>query len=146
MSIEDNKVNTRRVLEEMWNQGNFAGFEKLCAPNYIHRDPIQPTAHTQADLKRWVTEMRNAFAGLRVSIEDLVAEGEEVMARWTLRGTQTGNLTRPISIPATGNQVNAMGITIFGFTGGKIVEDWSQLDYFNIFQQLGALPTPQAAR
>src|SRR5258708_2663260 len=104
MSIEDNKVNTRRVLEEMWNQGNFAGFEKLCASNYIHRDPIQPTAHTQADFKRWVTEMRNAFAGLRVSIEDLVAEGEEVMARWTLRGTQTGNLTRPISIPATGNR------------------------------------------
>lgn len=109
MSVKDNKVNTRRVLEEMWNQGNFAAFEQLCTPDYIHHDPTQPTAHTQADVKRWVTEMRNAFAGLRVSVEDLVAEDEEVMARWTLRGTHTGNFTKPIYVPATGNQINVMG-------------------------------------
>jgi predicted ester cyclase len=102
MSTEENKVNTRRAIEESWNQGNVAIFDKLCAPNYIHHDSAQPNVRSQADYKRWVTETRSAFSGLRVTIEDLIAEGEQVVTRWTLRGANSGDIVRPIRIPATG--------------------------------------------
>ncbi len=143
MSTVDNKAAVRRVIEEGWNQGRVAVFDELCAPNYIHHDPDQPTVRTHEDYKRWVTEMRSAFPDFHLTIEDMIAEGEQTVTRWTFRGTNTGDLTMPMHIPATGKQVAVTGITIARFAGGKVVEDWHQVDNLGLFQQLGLIPVPQ---
>jgi steroid delta-isomerase-like uncharacterized protein len=143
MSTVDNKATARRAIEEVWNQGKVAVVDELFAPNYIHHDPDRPTIRTREDFKRYVTTTRSAYPDFHLTIEDLVAEGEQVVMRWTWRGTNTGDLVIPTHIPATGKQVTVTGITISRVVSGKCVEDWHVADYLGMYQQLGLIPVPQ---
>jgi steroid delta-isomerase-like uncharacterized protein len=147
MSTEENKATVRRSIEEGWNQGHVAVFDVLNAPNFIYHDPGAPDVLTTEDYKRWVTETRNAFPDLHFTMEDLIAEGDQVAVRWTFRGTHTGELVTPMPLPATGKQVTGSGIAIGRFAGGKALEVWNQGDTMGFMQQLGVIPTPgQATR
>ena len=76
------------------------------------------------------------------TIEDMIAEGDQVVVRATIRGTNTGDIVTPMHIPATGKQVTVSGMTIVRFAGGKGVEVWNLTDTLGIFQQLGLIPVP----
>ncbi len=143
MSTEDNKAIARRVFEEGLNQGKVAVYDEVFAPNYIHHDPDRPTIRTLEDFKRYITMTRSAYPDIHLTVEDMIAEGEQVVVRWTWRGTNTGDLVIPRHIPATGKQVTVTGITISRFAGGKFVEDWHVADYLGMYQQLGLIPVPQ---
>ncbi len=144
MSLEDNMAIARRVFEEVWNQGKVALLDELLAPNFILHDPDRPDVRTREDYKRWVNETRNAFPDLHGTIEGMFAQGEEVADRWTMRGTNTGDLVTPMMrIPATGKQLTMTGLSIVRFAEGKIVEHWHLADYLGMFQQLGLIPVPQ---
>jgi steroid delta-isomerase-like uncharacterized protein len=145
MSTEENKAIVRRAIEEGWNQGHVAVFDELNAPTFINHDPGTPDVRTSEDYKRWVTESLSAFPNLHVTIEDLVAEGDQVAMRWTFRGTHTGDLVAPMPLPATGKQVTVTGITIVRVASGKGVEVWSQGDTMGFLQQLGVIPAPGQA-
>ena len=145
MSTEDNKAIVRRFIEEGWNQGNVALFDELTAPNWIYHDPSFPNVRTLEDYKRWTTETRSAFPDMYSTIEDMIAEGDQVVVRASLRGTNTGDIVTPMHIPATGKQVTVSGMTIVRFAGGKGVEVWNLTDTLGIFQQLGLIPVPGQA-
>jgi steroid delta-isomerase-like uncharacterized protein len=142
MSTEDNKALVRRSIEELWNQGKVALIDEFGDASFIHHDPDFPTFQTREDYKRWVTESRNSFPDLHLTIEDMIAEGDQVAVRWTLRGTNTGAMVTPMYIPATGKQVTVTGTTIDRFADGKLVEDWHQGDIMGFMQQLGLVPAP----
>jgi steroid delta-isomerase-like uncharacterized protein len=141
MSTEENKTIVRRWTEEGGNQGNAAVFDELAAPNWIYHDPSFPNVRTLADYKRWATETRNAFPDSHTTIEDMIAEGDKVVLRWTLRGTNTGDIVTPMPLPATGRQVTISGITIVRIAGGKGVEVWQVGDTLGVLQQLGVIPS-----
>jgi steroid delta-isomerase-like uncharacterized protein len=142
MSTEENKANVHRFTEEGWNQGNIAVFDELSAPNWVYHDPTLPDVRTLADYKRFATEILSAFPDFHATIEDMIAEGDQVVVRYTLRGTNTGDIVTPMPIPATGKQVSVTGIAIVRFAGGKGVEVWEQDDNLGFFQQLGLIPPP----
>ncbi len=142
MSTEENKATVRRLTEEGWNQGNVAVFDELTAPNWVYHDPVVPDVRTLEDYKRFVTETRSAFPDLHFMLEDMIAEGDKVVGRWTFHGTNTGAIVTPMPIPATGKQVTMTGILIVRFAGGKGVEVWDQADSLGLFQQLGLIPAP----
>src|SRR5689334_4004098 len=81
MSIEENKATVRRLTEEVWNQGNVAVFDEFNAPNFIYHDPGAPDVRSIEDYKRWITENRSVFPDLHFTIEDLIAEGDQVVGR-----------------------------------------------------------------
>jgi steroid delta-isomerase-like uncharacterized protein len=144
MSTEDNKATIRRIIEEGWNQGKIAVFDELCVSDWIHHDPTQPHVRIREDFKRNVTERRRAFPDLHFRMEDMIAEGDQVVVRWMWHGTHTGDFVTPtIHLPATGKQVTVTGITIFRFADGKVVETWNQSDRLGMYQQLGLIPLPQ---
>jgi predicted ester cyclase len=145
MSTEENKATVRRAIEEGWNQGHVAVFDELNAPNFLYHDPGAPGVRTNQDYKRGVTESRSAFPDLHITIDDLIAEGGQVVMRWTFRGTNTGDLVTPIPLPATGKQVTGSGISIIRFAGEKAVEAWNQGDNLGELQQLGVIPAPGQA-
>jgi steroid delta-isomerase-like uncharacterized protein len=145
MSTEENKATVRRAIEEGWNQGHADVFDELNAPNFNYHDSAAPDVRTNEDYKRWVTERLSAFPNLHITIEDLVAEGDQVVIRWTLRGTHTSDLLTPIPLPATGKQVTVPGITIVRLAGGRALEVWSQGDTLGFLQQLGVIPAPGQA-
>jgi len=144
MTTEDNKATIRRIIEEGWNQGKIAVFDELCAFDWIHHDPTQPHVRILENYKRYVTERRSAFPDLHFRVEDMIAEGDQVVVRWMWHGTHTGDLLTPMMhLPATGKQVTVTGITIFRFADGKVVETWNQSDRLGLYQQLGLIPVPQ---
>lgn len=72
-----------------------------------------------------------------ITVEDLLAEGDKVVDRWTARGTHPGEL---IGIPPTGKEVTITGMDILRISNGKIAEIWHQEDMLGMMQQLGVIP------
>jgi len=135
MSTEQNKALVHRFFEEF----NLAVVDELVVPDYIHHDPGLPPdlQRGREAYKQIVTMFRTGFPDLKVTVEDLVAEGEKVVARWTWRGTNQGEFQ---GIPPTGKQVTGSGISIHRIAGGKIAEAWVNFDTLGMLQQLGVIP------
>jgi steroid delta-isomerase-like uncharacterized protein len=145
---EQNKAALRRLFEEFWNKGNLSVADEVLAPNYSHHDPATPDFGKGPESEKKRAHLyRTAFPDCRITVEDLIAEGDTVMARWTCRGTHKGELR---GIAPTGKQINISGISIGRFDGGKVVEGWVNWDALGLMQQLGAVPetgkTKAAAR
>ena len=145
---EGNKFVIRRSFEELWNKGNLSVADELFTPNYAHHDPstLDVGRGPESEKKR-ATLYRTAFPDLRLTIEDIIAEGETVMARWSCRGTHKGDLN---GIAPTGKQFAISGVTVCRISNGKVVEGWVNWDALGLMQQLGAVPdlakTKAAAR
>jgi len=137
---EQNKTAVRRLFDELWNKGNLKVADELIAPNYMDHDPSSPDfgKGPESEKKR-VTHYRTAFQDLRLSIEDILAEGETVVARWTCRGVHKGELN---GIAPTGKQFAITGVTILRFANGKIVEGFVNWDALGLMRQLGVVPEP----
>ena len=82
MSAEENKALARRVIEEMFNNGNLDVADELIAPNYVDHDPAIPDdIHGPEGFKKYVSAYRSAFPDLHIQIEDQIAEGDKVTTR-----------------------------------------------------------------
>ena len=145
MSTEENKALVRRAIEEVWNQGNVALADELYAPNVHFQNPGVADLRTLEDFKRFVTSFRSAFPDGRTTIEDVIAEGDQAVLRYTFRGTNTGDFVMPMPLPATGKQVTMTGIAITRLSGGKAVELLDMSDNLGLLQQLGIVPAPGQA-
>jgi steroid delta-isomerase-like uncharacterized protein len=132
MSIEENKAVVRRFYEE-WNKQNLSIVEELVAPHWVCHGapPFSP------DPKQMLTALWTAFPDARIAVEDLMAEGDKVVSRLTMRGTHRGDL---MGIPPTGQQASLTGIEIDRIEDGKIVETWVSRDDLGFLQQLGVIP------
>jgi len=135
---EQNKAIVRRLFEELWNKGNLSVADQLFSPNYTHHDPSTPDfgRGPESERKR-ATLYRAAFPDLQLTIEDIIAEGETVMARWSCRGTHKGDLS---GIAPTGKQFSISGVSIARLTNGKMAEGWVNWDAQGLMQQLGVVP------
>lgn len=142
MSAEENKHLVRRFLEEVGNQGNIAVVDELVTADMIEHEEIPGIPPNREGVKQAFAMFRTAFPDMRVTIEDLIAESDKVVARETWRGTHRGAF---MEIPPTGKQVEVTGIDILRIANGKMVEHWGQLDMLGMLQQLGVVPTPEAA-
>jgi len=135
---EENKTVIRRSFEELWNKGNLSVADELFAPNYTHHDPSTPDVGRGPESeKKRATLYRTAFPDLKLTIEDIIAEGETVMARWSCRGTHKGDLS---GIAPTGKQFTISGVTIARLTNGKLAEGYVNWDALGLMQQLGVVP------
>lgn len=141
MSTEDNKALVRRLIEVVWNQGNLSIFDELYAPNFIFHDPGLPHVRTREEDKQWIAGILKSFPDFHITIEDVIAEGDQVVVRMTGRGTNTGDLLAPGPRSATGKQVTITGMAIARIFNDQFVEFWHQVDWLGLFQQLGIIPT-----
>jgi steroid delta-isomerase-like uncharacterized protein len=135
---EVNKNVVRRLFEEVWNKGNLPVTDELFAPNYAHHDSSTPDVGRGPESEKMrATLYRTAFPDLRLTIEDIIAEGETVVARWSCRGTHKGDLS---GIAPTGKQFTISGISIARIANGKMAEGWVNWDALGLMQQLGVVP------
>jgi steroid delta-isomerase-like uncharacterized protein len=134
---EANKNVVRRLFEEVWNKGSMPVADELFAPTYTHHDSSTPDAGRGPESeKKRATLYRAAFPDIRLAIEDIIAEGETVTARWSCRGTHKGDLN---GIAPTGKQFSISGMSIARFANGKMVEGWVNWDALGLMQQLGVV-------
>ena len=135
---EGNKFVIRRSFEELWNKGNLSLADELFTPNYEHHDASSPDfGRGPESEKKRAALYRTAFPDLQLTIEDIIAEGQTVVARWSCRGTHKGDLS---GIAPTGKQVTISGVSSARFTNGKMVEGWVNWDALGLMQQLGVVP------
>jgi steroid delta-isomerase-like uncharacterized protein len=137
MSAEENKALARRAWEEIFNQRNLDALDEFYAADAVWHQPDQDLQGLE-EVKQWLARPFEAFPDLNVTIEDVIAEGDKVVIRYTSRGThqgETGGLG-----PPTGRQIELEGIAIQRFEGDKIVEFWDRFDSLSLLQQLGLAP------
>jgi len=151
MSIEENKAIFRRWFE----MEDFRGIqeaenpkaaieqtmrkvrEEIYAPDFVVHTPgvdMPLESYMQYSIARL-----DAFPDWNCTIEDMVAEGDKVVARMTYRGTHKGEFQ---GIPATGKEIEVGGVAITCLTGGKFIEGWGYYDRLGMMQQLGVVPSP----
>ena len=131
----DSKSLVRRMYEEAWNQGRLEVIDEICAADYVGIGPYGNEIGPEA-VKRGVASRRKGFPDIRVTIDDLIAEGDKVVAHLTFRGTHEGEFQ---GIQATGKKVTWSGIWIYRVADGKFVERWHAWDMYGLMQQLGAV-------
>ena len=136
MSAEENRALARRSWE-LVSQRNLDLIEEFYPPDFVWHEPDQDIrGYEQA--KQFVSTFLQAFPDINISVEDVIAEGDKVVSRYTIRGTHQGE-TEAFG-PPTGRQMALEGITIHRFEDGKIVEEWERYDNLRALQQLGLAP------
>jgi len=141
MSTEENKAIACRWMEEVWGKGNLAVIDALLATNFVFNYPPPGAAPNREGYKQFVTRNFATWSDIRCTIEDMVAGGDKVAVRWTWSGKHTGEF-KLMGIAPTGKQVTMTGMSIIHIVGGKIVEEWTEMDMLGMMQQLGVLPPP----
>ena len=114
--------------------------DEIAAADLVFHDAAVRVAHGTENTKRAIARFRTAFPDFRIVTEDIFAEGDKVVLRWTVRGTHRGQMELLQNIPPTGKQVTWLGMDIYHFRDGKIVEGWRSWDRLSLFQQVGLVP------
>ena len=138
MSVDENKALTQRFFDEVLSQGNLEVIDELLAEDFVEHQafPGMPTTGPEA-AKATMGVFLAAFPDLSATIEDIVAEGDLVVTRATMRGTHTGEF---MGMPATGKSFEIQGIDIVRIRDGKGIEHWGLTDDMAMMQQLGLMP------
>src|SRR5215210_5464344 len=120
---QDRKILARRSWEEIVNQRNLDALEEIYAPNFVWHEPDQDIQGYEQG-KQFASTFFEAFPDINITVEDVIAEGEQVVSRYTIRGTHRG-VPEEFG-PPTGKQMELQCITIHRFEGDKIVEEWER--------------------
>ena len=140
MSTEENKALMRHFYEEI-SKGNLAVVDDLVAADLVEHSPFVPRqAPGRQGTLELFTMIHAAFPDLRITAEDMVAEGDKVVARGTFSGTHKGEF---MGIAPTGKQISVGVIEIARIAGGKMVDHWNVVDSLGMMQQLGVFPPPE---
>ncbi len=143
MSAEENKQKARMLLEEAFGQGKTEVLDEVLHSDFVCYDPNSEAGEIRGaeTLKGEIEYFRQAVPDLTYTVEDQVAEGDEVVSRWRARGTHQGEF---FGVEGTGNQIEMTGIQIDRFDeDGKMVEEWPEYDLLGAMQQIGAVPEPE---
>ena len=140
MGAEENKVLVRRFVEEVQNQGRLDLLDALVAPDFHNHSAPPGLPADAAGVKQVLALFRTAFPDGRMTVEDMVAEGDKVVTRKTFRGTHLGPF---LGMPPTGRPVEMQLIDCLRVSEGKVQEHWLQADDLGLLQQLGIIPAPK---
>ena len=142
MSIEQNKTIVSRLYDEVLNQENKAVIDEIFDENVTIYDPFTGATKGPDSFRQLLGMFDTAFPGHRVSVQQVVAEGDYVTVLHTHHATHTGPF---MGMPGTGKQVNVEGLELFHLENGRITEFWRKDDNVSLLIQLGIMPAPQMA-
>ena len=137
--IEQNKATVRKFEEEFKNKANHAIVDELMTADY-RAHGFGPVALDRAGMKQLGRSVVTAFPDVHVTIETLLADGDIVVTRCSVKGTHKGTFN---GIPATNKPIAFAEMHMYKLAGGKIVEQWSNVDLLAILTQIGAIPPPK---
>jgi steroid delta-isomerase-like uncharacterized protein len=138
MGIEENKTLAARWTEEIWNQGNMAAVDELCAPNFTFNYAFPGMSPDRECHKKVVMAYRSAFHNMHLTNQIVIAEGDKVAIRWQGQSVHNSEF---MGMAPTGKQVTMTGNSIARIEGGKIVQEWTEMDVVGMMQQIGAMPS-----
>jgi steroid delta-isomerase-like uncharacterized protein len=127
----------RKFFEVGPSKGDIAAADALLHAEFTLHTPLPTPGPGIEEMNNVITTCRAAIAGLQVTIDDIMADGNRVIARFTARGTHNGEF---MGVPPTGKAITLTAIEIFRIKDGKIAELWGEVNMMGLMQQLGMLP------
>lgn len=120
-------------------EDDFEAYDRFLAQSFVSHSPSRPTVHGREAFKQYMKQHRVAFPDFDVDIEEMIAEAERVMVRWTARGTHEKSF---FGFAPTHRRVEWTGISIFRFRRERVVEQWVQTDVLTLLRQIGVIDEP----
>jgi steroid delta-isomerase-like uncharacterized protein len=139
VSAKENKELYIRAQPKIWDEGDMAAADAYFSPDVIVHGAPPGTPPGVEGVKQGIIAFRAGLPDLHLEMDDVIAEGDKVVCRYTLSGTHTGEL---MGIPASGKKVAMEGIGIVRFQDGRVAEFWGAADELGLMQQVGAIPAP----
>jgi steroid delta-isomerase-like uncharacterized protein len=133
-SIDNKELVVRLWYEELWNKWNLSAADELFSADYQLHIPGIPVPLDRNGAKQVVTMFSGSFPDLTHTVDEVIAEGNTVAARWTVTGTHRGEFQ---GIPASGKCVQLSGITVHHLADGRVRETWLAFDAATLLQQIG---------
>ena len=140
---ERNKAGFRRIYEEGLNRGDLAVADELIHPDFLNHEAHPGGDWGPESMRALITMLRTAFPDLHFTIEEVIAEGDIVAGRVTMRGTHEGSL---MGMPPTGRSVEQASMHFVRSRDGKAIEHWGVRDDLGMMQQLGVIAEPDRAK
>lgn len=141
MSTEINKALVRRFYDQVLNGRQFTAIDELAVADYEEHDPLPGQGEGRDGLRDRVTMLVRALAPT-FTVEDVVAEADRVVVRWTNSGRHVSDF---LGIPPTDRPFAIAGIDIYRIADGRLAEHWHVVDQLAMLQQLGLIPAPDGA-
>ncbi len=143
-SPDENKQIVRRFVEECWNQGSMNKISELLADQVRFHDPVFPNMNPGIqNIQNHIETSRKAYPDLKFTIDDTIAERDEVVVHWTACGTHKGQF---LGMPATNRKITVDGTSIYRLEGSKIAESHANWNLASMMGQLGVFEVPKEAR
>lgn len=139
-STAANKALVRRYVNEILTAGRLEMLDRLLAPDFVDSTPGAPDVRGPEVIRQSQQRARELFPEVEYTVDDLIAEGDKVVARYTVRATSKGSASEP------GRPIEVTGVTIFRVADGKIREAWIVNDQVEMFLQLGFTLQPPKPR
>ena len=129
--MTDNKTLVRNYIERVWDQHDYTAIDENIRSDYIQHSRNVPPGRD--GVKAFFKVIEGAFSDVKFTIEDMIAEGDKVVWRWTIQGRHTGifQVLRP-----TGKDFSFSGVSILRLEDGKFAELWVEQDMMGVLGQL----------
>ncbi len=137
MSLDQNKLLVRRLVDEAQVAGRLEVVDELLSEDFVDHTPMEGLPGNRDGVRMLFAALRQAFPDLKVDISDQIAEDDRVVTRKTFHGTHGGPF---LGIPATGAPVRFEVVDILTIRDGRFCEHRAVLDKLGLMQQLGAIP------
>jgi steroid delta-isomerase-like uncharacterized protein len=138
MTIEANKRVMKQFLVFI-NTASETLATELISPDAIFHVPGRPEPlRGPSGYLALIGMMRGGFPDIQWTLEETIAEGEKIAARFTMRGTHQGTF---LGIPPTGRKIEVKAMNFYRLSGGQFVEEHGQPDLLGVLQQIGAMPS-----
>jgi steroid delta-isomerase-like uncharacterized protein len=137
MSTETNKATVHRMHEQVYKARRPDLIGEFFTEDFVGHNIGAPTINGLEELRAGIAAVLDAYPDFKLSLDDVIAEGDKVAARWTSRGTQQGELA---GIPATGKLITQEGMVFYRMVNAQIAEAWLHPDNLGLMQQLGVVP------
>ena len=138
--MPDNKATMIRIYEEIISGRNLDAADELLADDFVEYEELPPGMPSGREAPKAMGAMTlSAFPDFRVTVEELLEDGDKVIARVRFSGTHRGDF---MGIPGTGNSFDVPVIDIIEFRDGKAVAHWGVMDMAKMMQQLGVGAPP----
>ena len=137
---EENKRLVSRIYDEAISSGFYDVIDELISPNYVsHGLPksLTKSMNGSQGFRQTIETIRSGFPDLYMLVEEQIAEGDQVSNQGYITGTHRGEF---LGVPASGQQIKVNVISIWRFENSKVLENWVQIDFMSLMQQIGAIP------
>lgn len=133
MTAEDNRKVIQNFFEQVLNRRNLSVLSDFVSKGYVEHSPTPDQNLGLEGVRHHIETFFTAFSNIRYELEDIIAEGSKVVARWTLGRRHTGAF---IGLAPTGKEIKTSGIDIYYLENGRIKEHWHEIDMLSLMAQL----------